>query len=305
MKDIKEASNIKTNDLDRELKANYISSLKNDDFKKLVNTLKVKDDIACKYTTKLERTVEELKNCQNCKSLAVCKNKVEGMVYYPKLENNKLEFNYVACKYKKKYDKEQDEIKSKFYEMPHEIRLARMSNIEVDKERVKIIKYLKKFYDNYLKDQTGKGLYLHGSFGSGKTYLVSALLNELSKENYSSVIIYYPELLRSLKESFNDDNNDYSERIEEIKRCDLLLLDDIGAETATSWNRDEILGTILQYRMDNKKSTFFTSNLNLEELENHFILNSKIEEKIKARRIMERIKYLTEDIELIGENKRK
>lgn len=304
MKDLKTATNIRVNDLDRELKSNYISSLKNEDFKKLINTLKVKDDIAYKYTTKLERTVLELKNCQNCKSLALCKNKVEGMVYYPKCENNKLEFNYVACKYKKKYDKEQSEIKSKFYEMPYEIRLARMSNIEVEKERVKIIKYLKKFYDNYLKEQTGKGVYLHGSFGSGKTYLISALLNELSKDN-SAIIVYYPEFLRSLKESFNSDNNDFSEKIEEIKRCDLLLLDDIGAETASSWNRDEILGTILQYRMDNKKSTFFTSNLNLEELENHFILNNKTEEKIKSRRIMERIKYLTEDIELIGENKRK
>lgn len=304
MKDLKTATNIRVNDLDRELKSNYVSSLKNEDFKKLINTLKIKDDIAYKYTTKLERTVLELKNCQNCKSLALCKNKVEGMVYYPKCENNKLEFNYVACKYKKKYDKEQSEIKSKFYEMPYEIRLARMSNIEVEKERVKIIKYLKKFYDNYLKEQTGKGVYLHGSFGSGKTYLISALLNELSKDN-SAIIIYYPEFLRSLKESFNSDNNDFSEKIEEIKRCDLLLLDDIGAETASSWNRDEILGTILQYRMDNKKSTFFTSNLNLEELENHFILSNKTEEKIKSRRIMERIKYLTEDIELIGENKRK
>ena len=305
MKDFNDSVNFKVKDLERELKSNYIASLKNEDFKKLINTLKVKDDIAYKYTTKLERTVLELKNCQNCKSLSVCKNKVEGMVYYPTLENGKLIFNYVACKYKKKYDKERSEIKSKFYEMPYDIKLARMSNIEVDKGRVKVIKYLKKFYDSFLKDASGKGIYLHGSFGSGKTYLISALLNELSKENISSIIVYYPELLRSLKESFNAEGNEFSEKIEEIKRCDLLLLDDIGAETASSWNRDEILGTILQYRMDNKKSTFFTSNLSLEELETHFILNNKAEEKIKSRRIMERIKYLTEDIELIGENKRK
>ena len=90
-----------------------------------------------------------------------------------------------------------------------------------------------------------------------------------------------------------------------IKKCDLLLLDDIGAETTTPWNRDEILGTILQYRMDNKKATFFTSNLNIKELENHFITSNKDEEVIKARRIMERVKYLTDELELIGENKRK
>ena len=49
--------------------------------------------------------------------------------------------------------------------------------------------------------------------------------------------------------------------------------------------------------------------LNLEhdikELENHFITSNKDEEVIKARRIMERVKYLTDELELIGENKRK
>ena len=57
--------------------------------------------------------------------------------------------------------------------------------------------------------------------------------------------------------------------------------------------------------MDNKKATFFTSNLNIKELENHFITSNKDEEVIKARRIMERVKYLTDELELIGENKRK
>ncbi len=290
-------------DLDYELKKDYNLALKNDNFKKLVNTLKVKDDIAYKYTSKLERTVSELNNCAGCKSLNACKNPSCGMVFYPSIVDGKLEFNYVACKYLKKHLKEKEDIKSKFFEIPYEIRTARMSEIIVEKNRANIIKFLKKFYDSYKKGDHPKGLFLHGSFGSGKTYMVSALLNELSKDGYGAIIVYYPELLRSLKESFNGE--DFADRIDEIKNADLLLFDDIGAEAATSWNRDEILGTILQHRMDNKKSTFFTSNLSLEELENHFILNNKSEEKIKSRRIMERIKFLTEDLELVGENKRK
>ena len=203
MKDISESVSFKTRDLDHDLKSAYATALKNPEFKKLVNTLKVKDNIAYKYTSKLERTVEELGNCQNCKALASCKNKVEGMVYYPTINGSRLEFNYVACKYMKKHLKEEEEVKSKFYKMPYEIKMARVSDIEVDKTRTKVIKWLKKFYDSYKKDQESKGLYLHGSFGSGKTYLVSAFLNELSKDGYNIIIIYYPELLRSLKESFN------------------------------------------------------------------------------------------------------
>lgn len=290
-------------DLDYLLKKEYAKSIKDDNFKKIVNTLKIKEEVAMKYTSKLEQTVSDLNNCSNCKHLFECKNKVEGMVYYPKVKNNKLEFNYCACKYKKKDIEEKETIKSKFFEMPYEIKKARLSDIETGANRTKIIKWITKFYDNFKKEQKQKGMYLYGSFGSGKTFLLSALLNELSKDGYSSLIIYYPELLRSIKESFNTE--DYMDRIDEIKRCDLLLLDDIGAESVSAWNRDEILGTILQYRMDNKKTTFFTSNLTEEELEKHFILKVTEEEKIKARRIMERVKYLTENFELIGESKRK
>lgn len=289
--------------LDAMLKKDYATAVKNPEFKKLVNTLKIKENVAYKYTSKLERTVCELNNCSNCKSLHTCQNKVEGMVYYPTIKDEKLEFNYVACKYKKKDIKQKEEIKSKFFEMPYHIKMAKMSNIEINSTRAKIIKWINKFYDDFKSGKQTKGLYLSGSFGSGKTYILSALLNELSKLNYSCIIVYYPELLRNIKESFNSD--DYNERINEIKKCDLLLLDDIGAETTTPWNRDEILGTILQYRMDNKKATFFTSNLNIKELENHFITSNKDEEVIKARRIIERVKYLTDELELIGENKRK
>ena len=289
--------------LDAMLKKDYATAVKNPEFKKLVNTLKIKENVAYKYTSKLERTVCELNNCSNCKSLHTCQNKVEGTVYYPTIKDEKLEFNYVACKYKKKDIKQKEEIKSKFFEMPYHIKMAKMSNIEINSTRAKIIKWINKFYDDFKSGKQTKGLYLSGSFGSGKTYILSALLNELSKLNYSCIIVYYPELLRSIKESFNSD--DYNERINEIKKCDLLLLDDIGAETTTPWNRDEILGTILQYRMDNKKATLFTSNLNIKELENHFITSNKDEEVIKARRIIERVKYLTDELELIGENKRK
>lgn len=292
-------------DLEFSLKSDYAVALKDDNFKKLVNTLKIKEDVACKYTSKLERTVEELQKCASCKSLLACQNKVTGMVYYPSVnDDGSLEFNYVACKYKKKDIKDKEGIKSNFFQMPYDIKMAKMANIELETKRAKIIKWLKKFYDSYQKDEKQKGLYLYGSFGSGKTYMISALLNELSRLNYSVVIVYYPELIRSIKESFSS-GEDFYERMNMIKTCDLLLLDDIGAESVTAWNRDEILGTILQYRMDNKMPTFFTSNLNLEELENHLLIKDTAEEKIKARRIMERIKQLSEYLELFGENRRK
>ena len=88
--------NCKNNNLEMSLKKDYIEALKNEDFKKLVVSLKVKDDIAYKYTSKLERSVNELNNCKNCKGLLGCKNKCLGCVYYPKVLEGKIDFNYVA-----------------------------------------------------------------------------------------------------------------------------------------------------------------------------------------------------------------
>ena len=106
------------------------------------------------------------------------------------------------------------------------------------------------------------------------------------------------------KETFNDDD-EYRNRFNYIKTVELLLIDDIGAETTTSWSRDEILGTILQYRMQAKLPTFFTSNFTIQELEEHLSLANNSIEKVKARRIIERIKQLSEVIVMISENKRK
>lgn len=290
-------------DLNDTLKRDYISSLKDKKFASLVNKLKLSDEVGMKYTTKLEHTIENLKNCENCKCLNECKNEVNGCVYYPEKKDDKLDFNYVACKYKNKYIEESKINKSFTLGISNEIKNASMSEIDInDKKRVELIKWLKNFYDEYPNSK--KGLYLHGSFGSGKTYLVAALLNELAKKNYKTVIMYYPEMLSRLKSTFDSTVESYNEVFDKIKTCDILLIDDIGAETVTNWSRDEILGTILQYRMEHELSTFLTSNLTIEELETHLSLVKNNMDKVKARRIIERIKQLTTDMELISVNRR-
>lgn len=290
------------NNLDDTLKRDYIAALKDKKFLGLVNKLEITDEVGMKYTSKLEKCVECLKNCDKCKSLIECKNEVNGCLYFPKKIDDKLEFNYVTCKYKNKQLEEESVKKSTFFGMSNDIKNARMSDIDIsDDKRYEIIKWLKEFYDNYPNNK--KGLFLHGSFGSGKTYLISALFNEIAKKDYKCVVVYYPELLTKLKSCFDGDDS-YSELLNEIKTSDLLLLDDIGAETVTNWSRDEILGTILQYRMENNLSTFITSNLNISELEGHLSLVKNNTDKVKARRIIERIKQLTLDLELISKNRR-
>lgn len=275
-------------------------------FTKFIEKLKIPEKILMKHTSLLQKSNSELKNCKNCKNLANCQNEVKGHIYYPNYEENNLAFYYVPCKYQKEFEektKYQENIYT--FDIPKEIKNAKMKDIYTDDpNRFETIKWLKNFLDNYQKDKFIKGLYLTGNFGTGKTYLISAMLNELAKKGSKIAIIYFPEFLRSLKASFNDDES-YNNTFNYIKKIELLLIDDIGAETTTPWGRDEILGTILQYRMQQQLPTFFTSNLNIKELEEHLSTTSKNIDLVKSRRIIERIKYLTDQIIMISENKRK
>ena len=286
-----------------ELERNFDIEMEDETFKKLVSKLKLSKDELIKYTSRIKDASLELKNCANCKNIMECKNNICGYVYYPSVLQDNLVFSYVLCKYKKKLDndtKYQDNIIS--FDMPKEIINASMKNIYTDdKNRLETIKWLTIFIKKIENNEKSKGLFLTGNFGCGKTYLISAMFNELAKKGVKSVTVYYPEFLRSLKERFSDD---YREVFDKVKKCDLLLIDDIGAETVTSWNRDEVLGTILQYRMQESLPTFFTSNLSLKELEVHLAGNDS-EGKIKSRRIIERIKYLTDEIIMVAENRRK
>lgn len=300
MKNLKSMIDVKDN-----LKDNFNKKLKDPAFNTLVSTLKVDKDILYKNTSNLEDAKTEVMNCSNCKGLKFCKNEIKGYKKTPKVEDNYLSFSYEACKYQNKYLESNNYKKNlNLFDMPTALKDAKIKDIYTDdKSRIEVIKYI----DNFYNGKESKGLYLHGNFGAGKTYLIAALFNELAKKGVESSIIYFPEFLRTLKASFQkyeESEGSFSDKYEKIKKIPLLLIDDIGAENVTAWGRDEILGTILQYRMNENLPTFFTSNLTINELENHLSMTSKSEDKVKARRIIERIKYLTKDISIIGKNRR-
>ena len=286
-----------------DLEVEYFKENKNPEFKKFTQSINLNYKILMKYTSSLKQCFDEKENCKNCKGIENCKNEVIGCFYEPIIIDGNLNFSHKTCKYKNKILHDIEYIKDGyFFEVSKEVRNAKMKDIYTDdKKRKELIKWVINFIKDYKEGKSCKGLYLSGNFGSGKSYIVSAMINELIKDGYKGALIYYPEFLRNLKSSFG---KDFEEKFEFAKKADLLLLDDIGAENISSWSRDEILGPIIQYRMDEKLPIFFTSNLSIEELEVHLSESKDKIDKIKAKRIIERIKFITDDLTLISENKR-
>ena len=278
----------------------YNEALKDERFKNFVSKLKISDEVLMKYTSILNDSKEEYYNCLDCKGLCDCKNKMIGYAYLPKIVNGLLQFNYKKCHYKVKQDKQysyQNNIK--YYNVTKENKLADFSKIDKRMTgRQEAIIWLNNFLNNY--PNCKKGLYLNGNTGCGKTYLVIAMINELAKKNVKCAVAFWPEFLRELKSSFD---TDYEEKIQYLMDVPILLINDLGGESSTSWARDEILFPILQARLDDKdKFTFITSNCSKDILYEHLSLTKQGVEEIKAERIISRINSLTEEITMLSKD---
>ena len=262
-------------------------------------------DMVSRSLIKLYEFKSQSHHCEKCPSLGECINLMKG--YEPKLyiDRNLIDAEYIRCQ-RGVVEDERRKVTSMIdsMHMPKEVMEASLSNIDLeDGSRVVAVRAAKDFLNEWeqTNELPSKGLYIYGEFGVGKSYLLGALANELAARHIHSVVIYVPEFLREMKQAIQD--HTLSQKIDFVKKAPVLMLDDIGAEAMTSWTRDEILGTILHYRMSERLPTFMTSNFNYNELEHHLSVTQRGErEVVKAGRIMERIRTLTVPIMLQGKN---
>ncbi|TRM12914.1 primosomal protein DnaI [Lentibacillus cibarius] len=257
-----------------------------------------------KSLIKLYEYKTQSKQCDKCESLGQCINMLQGYSPILRADNGEIDIVYEKCHNRKTFEKEKEQqnlIQSLY--MPKEILRASIDDIDHDSQRGEGIRQLLLFLDQTNFELPAKGIYFHGPFGVGKTYLIGALANALKDYHKSSMLIYMPEFVREMKSSIKDDS--INEKINYFKNTDVLMLDDIGAETQSAWFRDEILGSILQYRMMENLPVFFTSNYSLDQLEEQMaITNRGGSETVKAGRIIERIKQVSSEVELRGKNRR-
>lgn len=189
--------------------------------------------------------------------------------------------------------------------VPKDVRSATMDKFLKTSDRMEVLDFAFDFIESYADQPHAhhRGMYLYGPFGVGKTYLLGAIAYELSLRGHLTTLMHYPTFTQEMKASIAD--NSVSGKLDVIKKAEVLMLDDIGADINSTWVRDEVLGVILQYRMQEELPTFFSSNLNFKELEEHFRVGNRGEdEPIKAKRLMERVLYLSKQVKMTGKNRR-
>lgn len=235
--------------------------------------------------------------------------------YYPQLtiEKGYPLVHYVADEKTRKQLMQREKLT--LYKMPKSVRSADWSTIgeeivdHAQEEQgkteafVSLNKILKSLTST-VQNNFVQGIYLYGDFGVGKTYMMGALANALAANNIGVMLLHFPSFISDLKATFDHKNESLDELLSKAKSVSVLILDDVGADTLTAWSRDSILGIILEYRMQNELTTFFTSNFDANGFEQYLSQTREGNEPIKAARLMQRVKFLAKPVQMTGKNKR-
>lgn len=171
----------------------------------------------------------------------------------------------------------------------------------------------------------GRGLFIQGPVGTGKSHLSIATLRAVVEKNpgnfgrppspcnffdeplyegYFCSIISVVDLLDRLRESFREDRLRESNREDQVwvqtrellhrcRRDEAVIMDDIGAQKPSDWVEEQLFSLIdLRYRM--QRTTIFTTNCTLKQLENQI-----------GYRCVSRIMEMCEGVRVGGEDWRK
>jgi DNA replication protein DnaC len=105
----------------------------------------------------------------------------------------------------------------------------------------------------------GRGLWLMGPQGTGKTTLAMLVSKAALAANRTVAIYPLPKLLSTIRESFGEGRS-HVQLLDRLASVDLLHIDDIGAEQTTPWVLEELY-SIVNARYEDERAMIITTNI--------------------------------------------
>jgi DNA replication protein DnaC len=101
-------------------------------------------------------------------------------------------------------------------------------------------------------------LALSGAYGCGKTHLAAAIANERQLRGEPALFVVVPDLLDHLRATYSPNSlTSYDKRFDEVRKAPLLVLDDLGTESATQWAMEKLY-QLFNYRYNARLPTVIT-----------------------------------------------
>jgi DNA replication protein DnaC len=111
-------------------------------------------------------------------------------------------------------------------------------------------------------------LVFHGKFGCGKTHLAAAIANyQVTAGRPAPMFVVVPDLLDHLRATFSPTSTTTLDKVfEQVRSAPLLILDDLGTESATPWAREKLF-QLFNHRYAGRLPTVITTANSIEGLD--------------------------------------
>ncbi len=133
----------------------------------------------------------------------------------------------------------------------------------------KAVKICRDFVQNFVQDY--HNLFFYGTVGTGKSFLSGCVAGELLKQGHSVIYFSAAALFETLaRYAFHTgEKENLSDFYQDLYRCDLLIIDDLGTEVTNSFIASQLF-SCLNERHLRKRSTIISTNLSLAELRDRY-----------------------------------
>jgi DNA replication protein DnaC len=159
-----------------------------------------------------------------------------------------------------------------------------------------VVQFVRSWVDDMETNlEAGRGLWLMGDPGTGKTTL-AMLVSKAALEDSRSVAIYsLPKLLARIRQTYDSEpgGDSYLSFFERLTSVDLLHIDDLGAEKRSDWVLEQLYALVNE-RYEAQKSMLVTTNLDPQQLE----------EQIGPRTVSRLVEICGEPLPLFGPDRR-
>jgi DNA replication protein DnaC len=153
-------------------------------------------------------------------------------------------------------------------------------------------RYLDELADNLAE---GRGLWLTGDIGTGKTTLAMLVSKTAIEAGHSVAIYSLPRLLARIRRTYDDAAGElsYLDFFNRLTSVDLLHIDDLGAEKRSDWVLEQLYA-IVDERYVSNRAMLVTTNLDVGALE----------EQIGPRTVSRLVEICGDPLPLFGDDQR-
>lgn len=224
----------------------------------------IPEDVIDNDITKVYDFVSDLNYCRNCPGTKKCNKQNPYLCTKIVYTSGILERQLVPCKEIIKRMKFERLFKVR--DFPEEwLDISLTKDVDQTQKRTEAIKK----YAEYLKKGQNPWIYLVGNKNSGRSYLAAAIVVDAAKKEKGPICFLDSSLrIRELNDLYlAKRKEDFQNRLDYYSNVPILVLDDFGNEFKNDFIRDAIIFQILSNRASKKLFTIFTSDFQIEEIQ--------------------------------------